>query len=147
MMAEEKKNKKAVQEITADQNKEIKEVKKPVKKVKAPKTEKKKEKKAEKKEKASAIKTSISAGQAWRILRYPHLTEKSVGLVDEKNTLVFVVKENTTKKEIKEAFMAAFQVQVKKVNVLRTQTGEKKAYVSLKEENKALDIATRLGIL
>jgi large subunit ribosomal protein L23 len=82
-----------------------------------------------------------------KILEYPHLTEKSVGLVDEQNTLVFIVDTRSSKGEIKNAVEEMFNVKVEKVNTQITRKGKKKAYVKLGPEHEALDIATKLGML
>jgi large subunit ribosomal protein L23 len=83
----------------------------------------------------------------WKILRYPHLTEKSIALIEKENKIVFVVDRKATKKQIKEAFEKAFEVKVEKVNVEITLTGEKKAFIKLKPEFKAGDVAVKLGII
>lgn len=62
-------------------------------------------------------------------------------MIDEKNTLVFIVKLEATKPEIKAAFKEIYGCDVEKVNTLITPLGEKKAFLRLKEENKAVEIA------
>jgi len=81
-----------------------------------------------------------------KILRYPYITEKSVALIDAENKLVFVVDRKANKKQIKEAFEKMFEVKVDKVNTEITLKGEKKAYIKLKPENKARDVAAKLGV-
>ena len=81
------------------------------------------------------------------VIEYPHLTEKSVGLVDEQNTLVFIVNMKANKKDIKESIEKMFNVKVEKVNTQITRKGKKKAFVKLKPEYDALDVATKLGML
>jgi len=83
----------------------------------------------------------------WDILIAPHLSEKSIGLVESENKLVFVVKENSNKKQIKWAVEKAFDVKVDKVSLLNDRENRKKAFVKLNEKHNALDIATRLGML
>jgi len=83
----------------------------------------------------------------WKILLYPHMSEKSVGLVEKENKIVFIVDRKANKKQIKEAFEKAFNVKVEKVNTVITMAGEKKAYIKLKPEYKAIDIAVRLGMV
>lgn len=83
----------------------------------------------------------------WKILRYPHLTEKSIGLVERENKIVFVVDRKANKKQIKEAFEKAFEVKVEKVNTEIMLTGEKKAFIKLAKEFKAGDVAVKLGII
>lgn len=83
----------------------------------------------------------------YKILRYPHMTEKSIALIEKENKVVFIVERKATKEQIKDAVEKAFEVKVDKVNTQITMRGEKKAFVKLKPEFKAADIAVKLGIL
>ncbi len=83
----------------------------------------------------------------WKVLIYPHLAEKSINMVELENKLVFIVKKNATKSQIKEAVENGFNVKVLSVNVEITMKGQKKAYVKLPPEHSAADIATRLGMI
>jgi len=83
----------------------------------------------------------------YKILKYPHMTEKSIGLVERENKLVFIVDRRYTKNEIKRAFEEAFKVEVESINTLITRTGRKKAYIKLKPKYQAADVAVRLGII
>lgn len=85
--------------------------------------------------------------QPMEIIKYPHLTEKSVGMVEEENKLVFIVSENADKNQIKWAAEKEFDVNVVKVNSLIDTKGRKRAFVKLSEGDNAIDIATRLGML
>ena len=83
----------------------------------------------------------------FKILKYPVMTEKNVRLVDTENKIVFIVDRKANKHEIKGAFEKLFEVKVEKVNTLITPKGLKKAYIKLKKEYSARDIATKLGIV
>jgi large subunit ribosomal protein L23 len=83
----------------------------------------------------------------FKILRYPHTTEKSISLIEKENKIVFIVDRKATKQQIKEAFEKLFEVKVEKVNTLITPKGEKKAFIKLKPEFKARDVAAKLGIV
>ena len=83
----------------------------------------------------------------YKILKYPYITEKSVGMIDKENKIVFIVERKASKKQIKEAFEKLFEVKVEKVNTVITLKGEKKAYIKLKPEFKARDVATKLGLV
>ncbi|MFP4045488.1 MAG: 50S ribosomal protein L23 [Candidatus Aenigmatarchaeota archaeon] len=85
--------------------------------------------------------------QPMEILKYPHLTEKSVGMVEDENKLVFVVDEDVDKDQIKWAVEEEFDVTVVKINSLIDSKGRKRAFVKLSEGDNAIDIATRLGML
>ncbi len=75
------------------------------------------------------------------------MTEKSVGLVERENKLVFIVDRKADKQKIKEAVEKAFEVKVESVNTEITMSGEKKAFVKLKPEFKAADVAVKLGVI
>lgn len=83
----------------------------------------------------------------WDVIKHPHLTEKSVSMVDEQNTLVFIVDEESNKPSIESAVEELFDVEVANVNTQNTQKGTKKAYVRLTPDHEALDVATELGML
>jgi len=83
----------------------------------------------------------------WKILKYAYMTEKSIGIIEKENKIVFIVGKKARKKEIKEAFEKVFEVKVEKVNTEMTMKGEKKAYIKLKPEFKAADVAVKLGIV
>ncbi|MEM3402867.1 MAG: 50S ribosomal protein L23 [Candidatus Hadarchaeales archaeon] len=82
-----------------------------------------------------------------KVILYPRGTEKAVELIERENKLVFCVADDATKMDIKRAVEALFQVKVAKVNVLRTQKGEKKAYVRLAPGFNAGELATKLGMV
>ena len=83
----------------------------------------------------------------YRILRYPHMTEKSVSLIEKENKIVFIVDKKANKKQIKDAIEKVFEVKVAEVNTLFDMEGNKKAFVKLKPEFKAIDVAVKLGIV
>jgi len=76
----------------------------------------------------------------------PDITEKSMGMIEKENKLVFIVSRNANKKIIKQAVEKLYEVKVESVNTLITPKGEKKAFVKLSPEYKAEEIATRMGI-
>jgi len=83
----------------------------------------------------------------WKILKYPHLTEKSITLIERANTIVFVVDIKSRKPEIKSEFEEVFEVKVARVNTEVTPDGKKKAFIKLKPEFKASDVAVKLGVI
>ncbi|ABM81134.1 50S ribosomal protein L23 [Hyperthermus butylicus] len=83
----------------------------------------------------------------WDIIIRPVQSEKALKLIEEQNTLTFIVDRKATKHDIKRAVEEAFGVKVVKVNTLITPRGEKKAYVKLAKEYSAADVAARLGLL
>ncbi len=84
--------------------------------------------------------------QAWDIIENPHLSEKAMNQV-EKNQLVLMVDMNANKNQIGDAVETLFDVTVKKVNTAITPQAKKKAFVRLSQEDDAMDVATKLGMM
>ncbi len=80
------------------------------------------------------------------IIISPYITEKTMKSLEMENKLVFIVKRQANKKQIKEAVEKLYNVKVSKVNTVITPKGEKKAFVRLSPEYRAEEIATKLGI-
>ncbi len=104
-----------------------------------------KEKKEEPKK--AKEKPSAPAKGEWNILKFPHLSEKSISNIEMQNKIIFIVKPGSKRSEIKKAVESMFEVKVEKINMLTTAKGDKKAFVKLKPDYSALDIATRLGMM
>lgn len=81
------------------------------------------------------------------VVQYPLLSEKAVGMIERENKLVFIVDKEATKTQIKKAVEELYNVKVASVNTLISMKGIKKAYVKLKPEYKAIDLATKLRII
>ncbi len=84
---------------------------------------------------------------AYEVLKYPHMTEKNVSLVEKENKIVFIVDKKTKVKDIKEAFEELFKVKIEKINTAITREGKKKAFIKLKKEFAAADVAVKLGMI
>ncbi|MEO2151253.1 MAG: 50S ribosomal protein L23 [Thermococcus sp.] len=82
----------------------------------------------------------------YKVIIRPLVTEKAVSLIERENKLTFIVDRRATKADIKRAVEEMFNVKVEKVNTLITMKGEKKAYVKLKPEYDASEVAARLGL-
>ncbi|ACS34503.1 50S ribosomal protein L23 [Thermococcus gammatolerans] len=82
----------------------------------------------------------------YKVIIRPLVTEKAVSLIEKENKLTFIVDRKATKQDIKRAVEEMFNVKVEKVNTLITMKGEKKAYVKLRPEYNASEIAARLGL-
>ncbi|WP_297436761.1 50S ribosomal protein L23 [Thermococcus sp.] len=82
----------------------------------------------------------------YRVIVRPLVTEKAVSMIERENKLTFIVNRRATRADIKRAVEEMFEVKVEKVNVLLTMKGEKKAYVKLKPEYDASEIAARIGL-
>lgn len=84
---------------------------------------------------------------AWSILLYPLLTEKTIGKIETENKIVFIVDRKANKKQIKWAAEKALNVKVVNVDTLIDRKGRKKAWIKLSKEYPATEIATRLGMI
>lgn len=85
--------------------------------------------------------------KAYNVIKYPLMTERSVNMIENENKLVFIVDRRSKKKDIINAIVELYEVEVESVNTLINRNGEKKAFVKLTEEFDASDVAIRLGIL
>ena len=81
------------------------------------------------------------------IILYPVMTEVTSRILEAENKLVFVVDAMATKNDIKRAVEELYEVEVQKVNVVITHKGEKKAFVKLHPDYRAVVVAIKLGIL
>ncbi|CAF1218076.1 unnamed protein product [Rotaria sp. Silwood1] len=81
------------------------------------------------------------------IVKYPLTTESAMKKIEDNNTLVFIVNIRANKPLIKQAVKKMYDVEAEKVNTLIRPDGEKKAYVRLKADHDALDVANRIGII
>jgi len=80
------------------------------------------------------------------VLVYPLITEKNVTMMESENKLVFIVRRNAKKIEIKKSVEELYEVEVAEVNTMILPDGRKKAYVKLKEEYLADEVATKIGV-
>jgi large subunit ribosomal protein L23 len=82
----------------------------------------------------------------YSIIIKPHLTEKSMNAIDQKNELTFVIRRTADKGQVKSAIEKMYEVTVERVNTQITSRGVKLAYVKLSEEDSAEDIAMKMGV-
>ena len=83
---------------------------------------------------------------SYSIIIKPHVTEKTMNLIDLNNEISFVVHRTANKKQIKRAFEELYEEEVARVNTHITTKGVKVAYIKLVEEEMAEEIAVRLGV-
>ena len=81
------------------------------------------------------------------VIFYPLMTESASLMVEKDNKLIFVVNVKAGKSDVKKAVEELYEVQVDRITMLITPQGEKKAFVRLKPEFRASDVAIKLGIL
>lgn len=80
------------------------------------------------------------------IVFYPLISEKTVSMMERENKLVFIVSRKADKKMIKSAVEQLYQVEVDRVTVLIQPDGNKRAFVKLREEYLADEVATKMGV-
>jgi large subunit ribosomal protein L23 len=81
------------------------------------------------------------------VISYTLMTESASLMVERDNKLIFIVNLKAGKSDIKKAVEELYEVKVSRVNLLVTPQGVKKAFVKLKPEFRASDVAIKLGIL
>ncbi|GAB4305557.1 MAG: 50S ribosomal protein L23 [Promethearchaeota archaeon] len=82
----------------------------------------------------------------YKILIRPVVTEATFNLIEEENKLTFIVDRKANKNMIREAVEKLFKVKVAKVNTLINVRGQKKAFIKLRDDYSAADVAIDLGI-
>ncbi|MEF8774742.1 MAG: 50S ribosomal protein L23 [Halobacteriales archaeon] len=80
------------------------------------------------------------------VIEHPLVTEKAMNDMDFENKLQFVVDVDATKPEVRDAVEEQFEVVVTGVNTMVTMNGEKKAVVTLSEDDDAQEVASRIGV-
>lgn len=73
-------------------------------------------------------------------------TEKAVKLIEMENTLIAEVGRKDNKGSVAKEFADVFNVKVENVRTL-IRKNKKYAYIKLKKENLAIDVATKLGMI
>ena len=81
------------------------------------------------------------------ILIHPVAGDKNTTKMEKENIITFLVQPYANKFQIKMAFAKIYDVKVRSVNTLNTIEGKKKAYIRLKNDKEALNLATKIGIL
>jgi len=81
------------------------------------------------------------------VLKYPLATEKSVGIVDRNNTIIYIVDSRASKDEIRKEFETSFSVKVKSINTINLPKNTKKAFIKLAKGYNAADVALKLKLV
>ena len=76
----------------------------------------------------------------------PVVTEKAVMMIESQNVLTFTAGKESSKDDIKKEVESLFGVKVERVRTM-IRDNKKHAYVKLKKEFPAIDIATKLGLM
>ncbi|MBI4174512.1 MAG: 50S ribosomal protein L23 [Candidatus Aenigmarchaeota archaeon] len=109
-----------------------------------------KEKVMPKKEKKEAKAEQGDARQiadAFDVVKFVLMTEKSIRMVESQNKLVFIVNRSSKKSQIRKSIELAFGSPVSGVKTVIDQSGRKKAFVKFSNAGAAGDIAIKLGII
>jgi large subunit ribosomal protein L23 len=80
------------------------------------------------------------------VLIHPITTEKAVRLIEVENKITFAVDMRARKKDVKEELEKRFKVKVEKIGI-HISKNKKIAYIKLKKETPAIEIATKLGMI
>ena len=94
-----------------------------------------------------ALPRAVQKMDRFRTIRAPLTTESALQKIEDHNTLVFLCDPKATKRTIRAAVEASYEVKCAKVNTLVRPDGVKKAYVKLTGDFDALDVANRIGIV
>lgn len=76
----------------------------------------------------------------------PLVTEKAVMKIESENTLTFCTVKNKKKDEIKKEIEKLLDIKVENIRTF-IRGNKKYAYVRLKKEFPAIDVATKLGLM
>ena len=80
------------------------------------------------------------------ILQKAKSTEKIVRMIEAENIIVFETSRSSKKQDIKNEIEKVFNVKVEAINT-HNRKNKKTAYVKLKPEFPAIDVATKLGMM
>ena len=82
-----------------------------------------------------------------KVLLEPVISDKNMTGMEKRNSLTFIVNPKSNKAMIRSAFKKRFGLKVKKVNTMHTPRGLKKAFIRLGNDAKALELASKIGII
>jgi len=80
------------------------------------------------------------------VLIKPLMTEKAVRMIETENKIIFIATRKSTKEEIKKEFESTFDTKVMSINI-QIRKNQKFAFIKLKAENAAINVATKIGVM
>lgn len=83
----------------------------------------------------------------YSVILHPIITEVTSRILEAENKIVFAVNLKASREDVKRAVEELYEVKVEKVTTVVTAKGLKKAFVKLRPDYKAVDIAIKLGVL
>ena len=93
--------------------------------------------------------STLKAGTVnkYSVIEYPLVGESASKLMEDQNTLVFIVSFKATKTDIKRTFKQRFDADIRRVNTLIRPDGKKKAFITLKGDQAAVELGSKIGII
>lgn len=88
----------------------------------------------------------MSVEQANQIILHPHVSERTFEFVMDNSVICLIAARDATKSQIREAISVLYDVRPIGVNTSRTIYG-KKSFVKFADNDKARDLATKMGML
>ena len=76
----------------------------------------------------------------------PIVTEKAVRMIETQNVLTFEFEMTVSKEEIKNEIEKIFAIKIERVRTL-IRNNKKYAYIKLKPQFQAIDVATKIGVI
>ncbi|KAL0231087.1 hypothetical protein GEMRC1_010492 [Eukaryota sp. GEM-RC1] len=83
----------------------------------------------------------------YSLIRQPLTTEAAMKLIEDQNTLVFVVDKRAKKHGLAKSIKELYNVTPARINTMNGPNGEKKAYVRLVPTDEAVVVANSIGLL
>jgi len=81
------------------------------------------------------------------VLLYPIATEKAINMIERNNVITYIVDMRSKKEEVRKEFEDTFKVKVESVNISIELKNKKRAYIKIKKDFKASDIALKLKLV
>lgn len=78
---------------------------------------------------------------------YALTTEKSAGMIERENKMVFIVERSATKKVVADETLKNWGEKVKEVRIINMMNGKKKAIVKFDRKGAAADVAAKLKLI
>jgi len=85
------------------------------------------------------------AKNPYQVVRHPYVTEKTMTLMENENTLEFLVDRRSNKKDIKLALEQLLAIKIDDVRTFINEDG-KHAVVRLNKDYSAEDVGMRIGV-
>ncbi len=81
------------------------------------------------------------------LVLYALTSEKAAAAIERENKITFIVEDRATKPELKKEIEKNYGQKVRKITVMNTPHGKKKAIVAFAKAGAALDLAAKLKVI